>query len=128
MTQMSRWHDEEHELNVVLYPQDNTALRKLQQKLLKFFPFAKSPEGYPFPVMFCRKSIAQVKRELAVWKSISGTCPCRFLARSLIAENNHLLMEFIPATREDAAAINALLTKACPGETGDLLYERRRKD
>lgn len=121
MSPMIRWYDEEHELNVVLYPKDNTALRALQQKLLQFFPFAKSLEDYPFPAMFCQKSIAQIKEQLEVWKTLSGTCPCRFHAKNLIVENNHLLIEYLPATREDAASLDALLAKVSPGETAHLV-------
>lgn len=121
MTKMIRWYDEEHELNVVLYPQDNTDLRKLQQKLLRFFPFASSLKDYSFPSMFCQKSFAQIKEQMDVWKSLSGTYPCRFRAKNLIVENNHLLMEFSPATQEDAAAMDALLAKVNPGETGHLV-------
>ena len=121
MTKMIRWYDEEHELNVVLYPQDNTALRMLQQKLLQFFPLTKSLADYPFPAMFCQKSIAQIKEQMDVWKSLSGTCPCRFRAKNLIVENNHLLMEYLPATQEDAAALDSLLEKVSPGEMGHLV-------
>lgn len=121
MTKMIRWYDEERELNVVLYPQDNTALRKLQLTLLRFFPFANSLADYPFPAMFCQKSIAQIKEQLDVWKSLSGTCPCRFRAKNLIVENNHLLMEYSPAIREDAAAMDDLLAKVSPGESGHLI-------
>ena len=121
MTKMIRWYDEDHELNVVLYPQDNTVLRMLQQKLQQFFPFAKSLEDYLFPAMFCQTNIDQFKEQLDVWKSISGTCPCCFRAKNLIVENNHLLIEYLPATREDATAMNALLAKVSPGEPGHLV-------
>ena len=121
MTKMIRWYDEEHELNVVMYPQDSTALRTLQHKLLQFFPYANSLEDYPFPAMFCQKSISQIKEQLEVWKSFSSTCPCRFRAKNLIVENNHLLMEYSPVTQEDAAAMDTLLAKVSPGEPGHLV-------
>ena len=69
MTKMIRWYDEDHELNVVLYPQDNTALRMLQQKLQQFFPFAKSLEDYLFPALFCQTNIDQFKEHKAKGRS-----------------------------------------------------------
>lgn len=109
MSQIIRWYREQSDVNIVVYPENTETLQALLKAFLPFFPDARPLEGYRFPAMISQKNLTQLYREIDSWGEIPPCPPSRFRAACVILQDNHLLVGFRPAGREDAYALDDLL-------------------
>lgn len=109
MTQMIQWHRKKYSTNIVVYPEDPTVLRELQEKLLWLFPDAKPLDAYRFPAMICQKSPSEAGAIKPPAETYPPHRPALFQAESLIVQENHLLIVFRSATLNAYVQLKDLL-------------------